>query len=354
MNLFGEYTMKATVYFSDAFGEDVIVGLFERVLADTGGRIGRETRVAVKLHFGEEGNSRFVSPANLRPILSSLARRSSNFFLTDANALYRGMRHNATDHLKIARKHGFDRLGVPLVIADGEQGKDETAVAIPGKIFPKVRIARHIAEAGALVAVSHFKGHMLFGFGGAVKNLGMGCGSRAGKLEMHAAVKPSVNDNCTVCGKCVEVCPADAILLGEDRASIDPDLCEGCASCIAVCEVDAVEIPWMALASSAVMERTAEYALGALNGKPCICLTFINNIARDCDCMADSEIIGHDVGIVASTDPVACEQAAFDLVRAEHGNIDIFKKATRIDGTHIIDYAEAIGLGRRDYELIRM
>jgi uncharacterized protein len=346
--------MKVPVYFSEKFNADKISRLFERALADTGGRIGKKDRIAVKLHFGEEGNTRFVSPENLRPILACLAKHNSNHFLTDANALYRGMRHNATDHLKIVQKHGFDKLGLPVVIADGERGEEEIEIDIPGKIFPKVRIARHIAEAGALVVVSHFKGHMLFGFGGAIKNLGMGCGSRAGKLAMHAAVKPSINDNCTVCGKCSEVCPADAILLSEDKATIDPDLCEGCATCIAVCEFDAVEIPWMALASSAVMERTAEYALGALSGKPCVCVTFINNLAKDCDCMADSELIGSDVGIVTSVDPVACEQAAFDLVRAKHGDVDIFKKATRIDGTHLLGYAESIGLGRRDYELVRL
>jgi uncharacterized protein len=343
--------MKVPVYFSEKISEETIGRLFERALADTAGRIGRKDRVAVKLHFGEEGNTRFVSPENMKPIIASLAKHNGNHFLTDANALYRGMRHNATDHMKIVRKHGFDKLGLPVIIADGERGEEETEVSIPGKIFPKVRIARHIAEARALVVVSHFKGHMLFGFGGCIKNLGMGCGSRAGKLAMHAAVKPSINSSCTVCGKCTEVCPADAILLGEDQATINPDMCEGCATCIAVCEFDAVEIPWMALAASAVMERTAEYALGALNGKPCVCVTFVNNIAKDCDCMADSEIIGRDVGIVASTDPVACEQAAFDLVRERHGNADIFKKATRIDGTHILGYAESIGLGRRAYDL---
>mgnify|MGYP001252745039 FL=1 len=110
----------------------------------------------------------------------------------------------------------------------------------------------------------------------------------------------------------------------------------------------------MALAASAVMERTAEYALGAVNGKPCICVTFVNNIAKDCDCMADSDLIGRDVGIVASVDPVACEQAAFDLVRAQHGNVDIFKRATRVDGTHILGYAESIGLGKRGYDLVRL
>ena len=346
--------MAAAVYFSDKFNEDTIGHLFERALADTAGRIGTEDRVAVKLHFGEEGNTRFVSPANLRPLLACLAKHNANHFLTDANALYRGRRHNATDHLEIARKHGFGALGVPVLIADGERGEEEAEIPVAGKIFRKVRIARRIAEARALVVVSHFKGHILFGFGGAVKNLGMGCGSRAGKLEMHSTLKPSVGEGCTLCGKCVDVCPADAILLGEDRAVIDPDQCEGCASCIAACEFDAVEIPWMALAASAVMERTAEYALGAVNGKPCICVTFVNNIAKDCDCMADSELIGSDVGIVASVDPVACEQAAFDLVRAQHGSVDIFKRATRVDGTHILGYAESIGLGTRNYGLVRL
>lgn len=346
--------MAAAVYFSGHFSEDTIGRLFGRVLAEAGEKIGQRDRVAVKLHFGEEGNTRFVSPANLRPILSALAARNSNHFLTDANALYRGRRHNATDHLEIARKHGFCDLGVPVLIADGERGEEEEEVPIAGRIFSKVRIARHITESDALVVISHFKGHMLFGFGGAIKNLGMGCGSRAGKLEMHSSLKPSIGEGCTLCGKCVEVCPADAILLGEEKAVLDPEKCEGCASCIAACEFDAVEIPWMALAASAVMERTAEYALGAVSKKPCICMTFVNNIAKDCDCMADSELIGRDVGIVASVDPLACEQAAFDLVKAQHGNVDIFRKATRIDGTHILGYAEAVGLGRRGYELVRL
>ena len=216
--------MAAAVYFSDKFSEDTIGRLFERALTDTAGRIGTEDRVAVKLHFGEEGNTRFVSPANLRPLLACLAKHNANHFLTDANALYRGRRHNATDHLEIARKHGFGALGVPVLIADGERGEEEAEIPVAGKIFRKVRIARRIAEARALVVVSHFKGHILFGFGGVVKNLGMGCGSRAGKLEMHSTLKPSVGEGCTLCGKCVDVCPADAILLGEDRAVIDPDL----------------------------------------------------------------------------------------------------------------------------------
>ncbi len=346
--------MAAAVYFSDHFSADTIGRLFGRVLAEAGEKIGQRDRVAVKLHFGEEGNTRFVSPANLRPILSALSVRNSNHFLTDANALYRGRRHNATDHLEIARKHGFCDLGVPVLIADGERGEEEEEVPIAGRIFSKVRIARRITESDALVVISHFKGHMLFGFGGAIKNLGMGCGSRAGKLEMHSSLKPSIGEGCTLCGKCVEVCPADAILLEEEKAVLDPEKCEGCASCIAACEFDAVEIPWMALAASAVMERTAEYALGAVSKKPCICMTFVNNIAKDCDCMADSELIGRDVGIVASVDPLACEQAAFDLVKAQHGNVDIFRKATRIDGTHILGYAETVGLGRRGYELVRL
>ena len=346
--------MAVKVYFSDTFSADAIGCLFERALSETGGKIAKGDRVAVKVHFGEEGNTRFVSPANLRPVLSRLAVRNGNHFLTDANALYRGSRHNATDHLEIAREHGFCELGVPVLIADGERGEEEEEVPIDGKIFRKVRIARRIAESDALVAVSHFKGHMLFGFGGAIKNLGMGCGSRAGKLQMHSTLKPFIGEGCTLCGKCAEVCPADAIHLGEQKAAIDPQACEGCASCISACEFDAVEIPWMALAANAVMERTAEYALGALNKKPCVCMTFVNNIAKDCDCAADSALIGRDVGIVSSVDPVACEQAAFDLVKSQHGNVDIFRKATRIDGTHILGYAESIGLGRRGYELVRL
>ena len=343
--------MGARVYFSQSFEAAAISGLFSKALADSGISSGK---IAVKVHFGEKGNTKFVQPDQVRPITEALRQVSPEVFLTDANTLYRGMRLNAADHLQIARDHGFGRLGVPLVIADGEKGEDEKEIPIGKKIFQKVKIAARIAEADAIVAVSHLKGHMLFSFGGAIKNLGMGCGSRAGKLEMHSRIKPSVGDGCILCDQCVEVCPADAIDTEGDSAVIDHDKCIGCARCIAACEVEAVSVPWEGATSREVIERCAEYAYGAALGKKVICFTFINKIAKDCDCMSDSKIIGKDVGIAASTDPVACEQAAYDLTLKKHNGRDIFREATGVDGRLILEYSEALGLGSREYELIQI
>ncbi|MEN6466577.1 MAG: DUF362 domain-containing protein [Syntrophaceae bacterium] len=340
--------MAARVYYSEKFDTETIRDLFSRALADSGIGAGR---IAIKVHFGEKGNTRFVQPDQIRPIADLLRQKSPDVFVTDANTLYRGMRLNAHDHLRIAREHGFEKAGVPIVIADGEKGEDEKEIEINKKIFRKVKIAARIAQADAIAVVSHFKGHMLFSFGGAIKNLGMGCGSRAGKLEMHSKIKPSVGEGCILCDQCVEVCPAGAINTEGDAAFIDHAKCIGCARCIAACEADVVSVPWQGATAREVIERCAEYACGAARGKKIACITFVNKITSDCDCMGDSRIIGRDVGIVASADPVACEQASYDLALKRHNGRDVFKDTTGIDGRHMMEYAESIGLGTRKYEL---
>ncbi len=344
--------MDPHVFFSERFDTAAIRTLFEKACGCENGDIREGDRVAVKVHFGEEGNTRFVPPQSIRPLIDSLKERNADFFLTDANTLYRGMRINATDHLKIAMAHGFGSLGTRIEIADGELGEEEERIAIGKHIFSEVKIGRQIARADAIVAVSHFKGHMVFGFGGAIKNIGMGSGSRAGKLEMHSKIKPAVGAGCTVCGVCVEQCAADAIRIEGDRAVIDEDRCVGCAKCISVCGGEAIEVPWSGATSIEVQQRCAEYAFGALKEKKCVCITFIKGVTKDCDCLADSKIIGQDVGIVASTDPVACDQAAYDLVLEKDGNI--FERATGVDGQTIMDYGEQIGLGRKSYTLVRI
>lgn len=340
--------MAARVYYSDKFDTDTIRDLFSRALADSGISGGK---IAIKVHFGEKGNTRFVQPDQVRPIADILRQKSSDVFVTDANTLYRGMRLNARDHLQIAREHGFERVGVPIVIADGEKGEDEKEIAINKRIFQKVKIAARIAEADAIVVISHFKGHMLTSFGGTIKNMGMGCGSRSGKLEMHSKIKPSVGEGCILCDQCVEVCPAGAINTEGEAAFIDHAKCIGCARCIAACDAGVVSVPWEGATAREVIERCAEYAFGAANGKNIVCVNFINKIASDCDCMGDTRLIGRDVGIVASADPVACEQASYDLVLNAHNGRDIFKETHGIDGRHMMEYAEALGLGTRQYVL---
>jgi hypothetical protein len=347
--------MAAKVYYSSRIDPGTIRAVFEKALADRKGQWAGDDDVAIKVHFGEKGNTRYVPPGHIRPIIEVLRPLKGKLFLTDANTLYRGMRLNATDHLKIAKEHGFESLGTKILIADGQSGEEEEEVQIPGRIFSGVKIARGIARAKGLIVISHFKGHILFGFGGAIKNLGMGCGSRAGKLEMHSKIKPYVNAECISCGKCVENCSVDAITMRENElAVIDPERCIGCAECIALCDSEAIEIPWHGATSHEVMERCAEYALGAVRGKTCVCVNFVNHLTKDCDCMPDSEVIGKDVGLVASADPVACDQASLDLVLKTHRNVDIFRKATGVDGSHITRYGATIGLGDNRYKLVEL
>jgi len=344
--------MVPKVYFSKKFDDGSIVKLFNKVYNILKDKITSKERVAIKVHFGEKGNTKFVSPKYIRPMVDCLRKINNNFFITDANTLYKGMRVNATDHKQIAKEHGFYGLGSEVIIADGEFGDYEEKVKINGDIFSEVKIAKHIADSDAIIAISHFKGHILTGFSGSIKNLGMGCGSRAGKLKMHAELKPTIRqDRCITCGACIENCPAKAIKIIYSRVSIDSDLCIGCAKCVAVCKNKAVWSPYVK--GYELQERFTEYALGAVKNKKCMYFNFINNVTRLCDCSEDSEIISEDIGITASTDPVACDKAAYDLVIKKYGK-DIFNEANKNDGTHSLEYGEKIGLGNKDYELIEL
>jgi len=352
-NLSNNFKFMTNVYYSKDITPESIRGVFNKAMSEMSSPILCDDNLAVKVHFGEKGNTRFVSANNVKVITDELKKINDKSFLTDCNTLYVGMRLNATDHKKIAIEHGFDKLGLPIEIADGEFGDDESIIETKTPIFSSVKIGKKIAESDSMVVISHFKGHVLFGFGGAIKNLGMGCGSRAGKLSMHSKIKPSILKTCKKCGACISNCSVNAITFsGHDGiADIDQDICIGCAKCISACKFGSVKIPWGGNTSEEAQERCAEYALGATMNKKCVYITFINNIAKDCDCAKDSPIIGEDVGVVASIDPVAIDQASFDLVSKDNGE-DIFLKNTRVDGTHIIDYSEEIGLGRKDYKLI--
>lgn len=340
--------MASTIYYTRSFDEQAIESLFSRLYEDQGID---DNKVAIKTHFGEKGNTRYVSPRLIKPITKYLQGQGHSLFVTDTNTLYPGSRLTATDHENIAREHGFDDLGIPIVIADGEHGDDEYDISVGQKHFSSVKIGRAIADVGAMVVISHFKGHILFGFGAALKNLGMGGGSRAGKLAMHSQISPSVNtEACTGCGVCADNCAHNAIEFIDGKAGIT-EACVGCARCIAVCPTGAVKIPWHGASSNQAQERCAEYAAGTVKDKEILYVTFINNLTKDCDCLSDSEIIGEDLGVVAGTDPVAVDKAAHDLIVEHHGR-DIFREATGVDGTHIISYAEEMGLGTQEYDLV--
>ncbi len=329
------------VYFIDKNDEDSIKKIAEAVFKEQK----LDGKIAVKLHFGEKGNTRFVQPEELKAILEVLGKK--DYFLTDSNTLYIGERLDSKSHLQIAKEHGFGSLG-KIVIADNEK-----EVEINKNIFKKVKIVKEIAEAGSLLVISHFKGHILFGFGGAIKNIGMGAGTRAGKLEMHSNISPIIGEGCKACGTCVEHCPADAISIVDGKAKIDNEKCIGCADCIAVCPYKAVNVPFGGAAAEDVRKRAVEYAYGAVKGKKAVYINFVLRITKYCDCMSDSAIIGNDIGIVASADPVAIDKASYDLCFEKNGK-DIFKESTGHDGTNILNYGEEIGLGSQSYELIRI
>lgn len=309
---------------------------------------------AIKTHFGEKGNTGHVKPDFFHPIIQIAKSRRTRAFLTDTNTIYHGERNNAVGHLAVAAEHGFstENLGVPVIIADGILGNSFREIPVKGDHFKKVKIAFDITEADSIIAVSHFKGHLLAGFGGAVKNLGMGCGARIGKFEMHSSVAPTINiDKCTGCGACIRVCAQHALKIIDGKISIDLKKCAGCGECIIECTPQALSITWNESGKS-VQERFAEYALGAVKNKKLFCVTFVNNVTPNCDCLSKKEpFLVPDIGILASRDPVAIDQAALDLVLKKAGK-DVFRQAhPAIDHDVQLVHAEKIGLGTRKYEL---
>lgn len=312
--------------------------------------------VALKLHFGEKGNKGHIDPKWLIPTVRYVKDRGAYPFLTDTNTIYRGERSDAVHHSLIAHGHGFkiEKVGAPVIIADGLRGNDFVSVEVGGEHFRNVRIARGIFEANAMIVLSHTKGHILTGFGGALKNLGMGCGSKGGKYEMHDAAFPRLlSEKCVACGECVKWCPSGAMSIKQKKARLDESKCVGCGECILSCKFGAIDIPWD-LSPKKVQERMVEYALGATKNKACIYVNFLNFITRDCDCFAtpDEGALLDEIGLLVSDDPVAIDQASIDQINKKAGR-DFFKGLhPNIDCTVQLQHAEKMGLGGREYELV--
>jgi uncharacterized Fe-S center protein len=365
--------MPSTVYFAPVRSVKKrsmvtrVGGLLER--AGLAKAIEKDDLVAVKLHFGEAGNTGFVHPVFVREAVARIKAHGGKPFLTDANTLYSGMRANAVDHVQCAIQNGFGYATVeaPIIIADGINGQDAVDVPVAGKHFDSVRIGAAAVHADAMVVITHVKGHEATGFGGALKNVGMGLGCRSAKQRMHSDVRPEVGaEACTACGRCVKRCPVGAIAIGPDRvAEVDYDVCYGCGECVAACPSGAIAVQWKTSALD-LQEKIVEHAAGALAGKDgkVVHLAFVNAVSPDCDCwsFSDAPIVG-DIGVLASTDIVAIDQAAYDLVTAASGlpgsrgeglasGQDKFTAVTGVDGTAIIGYAESMGLGTTEYELV--
>jgi hypothetical protein len=347
-------------------------GSFRRLLADLARelKVGDGELVAVKLHPGEEGNESYVRPDEVMEVVRALELPEGRTFLADTTVLYRGRRMTAPDYMELAAEHGFGPPHTPpLIVADGLRGTDEVEVGLPEQCRTRsARLARQLEQADHAVVVSHFKGHLLSGFGGAVKNLGMGCASRGGKLYQHSNVKPSVRkDRCIACGACAEHCPVSAIAIG-GTADIDRDVCVGCGECLQRCPAGAVKVSWNQERGE-FAGRMAEYALGAsMLLRPAVCVNFLLRVAPDCDCMGDEGApLVDDIGVLASHDPVAVDRACYDLVTqapaAEGSAADGSAgpgddKFTAVHGDSAplqqLDAAERVGLGTQKYRLVEI
>jgi len=360
------------VYFASSKATDnqSLIGKLIDLMRELGYEfVSKNDLVAVKLHIGEKGCTSFIKPILVRQVVKELKRVGSKPFLTDTNSLYRGCRQNGVDHLLLAEEHGFTNLGVPFIIADGIRSTDYVEVEINLKHFHAIKYASNIHYADALVCLTHFKGHMLTSFGGTLKNIGMGIANRSFKQILHSKVKPFFRDSslCTGCGRCLAICPAEgAIKIHKKKAHFFHEKCIGCADCITICSENALKFLWDE-APEKVAEKIVETVSGILNNKKgkVAFFNFLLDITPDCDCFpwSDNPIVP-DIGILASFDPVAIDQASVDLVNQQRGlensllrgafepGQDKFRNLRpERDWEGWLDYAQEIGLGEREYEL---
>jgi uncharacterized Fe-S center protein len=363
--------MKSDVFyvdFSSRPGRSVLDRfslLFER--AGLAGVFQPGDLVALKIHVGQPGSATFLPHVYAGRTVRLIKESEGNPFLTDANTLYAGGRSNAVDHTRAASLHGFNLecCGAPFIVADGLNGHEYHEVPLNGDHVKKARIASAVVQADSIIALSHFKGHEVCGFGGALKNLGMGCACRSGKQIQHSDIHPRVNaGRCVSCGVCLKWCPAGAISQeGKNKAVIDPERCVGCAECVVACRSGAISINWNEGAGGTTQRKMVEYAAAVLMDKKerCGFINVLANITQFCDCYDGSgNFLVPDIGILASRDPVAIDQASVDMVNAapraggtEAGYGDLFESVhAGVSWRHQLEHAVKIGLGSREYRLV--
>lgn len=331
----------------------------------------KDKYVAIKLHFGELGNLSYLRAGYVRTIVELIKDLGGKPFLTDCNTLYVGSRKNALDHLETAYLNGFTpySAGCHILIADGLKGTDDVAVPVKGGQFVKeAKIGRAIMDADIVISLSHFKGHEATGFGGALKNLGMGCGSFAGKREMHATCRPVVDaEKCVLCGACAENCAHGAPIPCDGAMHIDLNQCAGCGRCIHICPTGAISSA-LADANGLLCCKIAEYSKAVVDGRPHFHISLVRDVSPQCDCHGRNDIpIVPDVGMFASFDPVALDLACAEAVLRQPVNPgSMLDKADKSAGDYFaadfpgtdwrrqITHGKAIGLGEDSYELVRV
>jgi uncharacterized Fe-S center protein len=325
--------------------------------------------VAIKAHFGELGNMAFLRPNYSKVVADRVYGLGGIPFLTDCSTLYVGKRKNAVEHLNTANINGFNTIsaGCQIIIGDGLKGTNDAEIPVKGRYVETAKIGREICDADAIISLNHFKCHEMTGFGGAVKNIGMGCASKRGKMELHSSGKPSVDEKkCRGCGKCLRVCAHSAVDMIKKKARIDRSRCAGCGRCIGACPFDAVSAS-MDEAMDVVCCKIVEYAAAVLSDKPNFHASVVADVSPFCDCYGENDLpIIPNVGMLASFDPVALDKACADLAQKQpmiegsrlHINSDgikpddIFKcthPATRWQAT--FEHAERIGLGSSEYKI---
>ena len=372
---------KAKVYFTDfrtaAYGDGLPAKLKKLMRRAGVGTIDMEGKfVAIKMHFGELGNISYLRPNYAKVVADLVKEEGGKPFLTDCNTMYPGSRKNALEHLYCAWENGFTPMtvGCPVLIGDGLKGTDDVAVPVVGGEYVKeAKIGRAVMDADVFISLSHFKGHETTGFGGAIKNIGMGCGSRAGKAEQHSNGKPSIDAaRCRGCRKCRRECANDGLVFDSETGKMTVDLahCVGCGRCLGACNFDAIEFREDD-AVEVLNRRMAEYAKAVVDGRPHFHVSLIVDVSPYCDCHGENDApILPNIGMFASFDPLALDQACADAClaanplpgsrlsdnMARQGFVDLgdhFRNTTpESDWESCLVHAEKIGLGTREYELI--
>ena len=374
---------KAKVYFTDfrtqAFGDGLPTKLKKLIRAAGIGQIDMDGKfVAIKLHFGELGNISYLRPNYARAVADVVKELGGKPFLTDCNTMYPGSRKNALEHLECAWQNGFTPLtvGCPILIGDGLKGTDDIAVPVAGGEYVKeAKIGRAIMDADVFISLTHFKGHEMTGFGGAIKNIGMGCGSRAGKTEQHSSGKPSIDPElCRGCRRCQRECANGGLVFDEGtrKMHVDHDHCVGCGRCLGACNFDAISFD-DDNANEVLNCRMAEYTKAVVDGRPQFHISLVLDISPYCDCHPENDApILPDIGMFCSTDPLALDQACVDAcLKAQPLPDSILGDHMREEGfcdhhDHFVNttpeseyqtclaHAEKIGLGSREYDLIEV